>query len=108
MENKMRILVAEPLGQEGLEMLQARAQVDVRLKLSPAELREAVAGYHALIVRSASKVTAEIIEAGRQLVVIGRAGVGVDNIDVHAATRCGVIVVNAPTTNIVSAAELTI
>ncbi len=107
-DNTWKILVAEPLGQEGLEMLQARAQVDVRLKLSPAELREAVAGYHALVVRSASKVTAEIIEAGRQLVVIGRAGVGVDNIDVDAATRCGVIVVNAPTTNIVSAAELTV
>ncbi|MGB8644584.1 MAG: phosphoglycerate dehydrogenase [Anaerolineae bacterium] len=109
MENiKPRVLVAEPLGEEGMEMLRAQTQVDVRLKLSPAELKEAVGDYQALIVRSGTKVTREILEAGRRLVVVGRAGVGVDNIDVEAATRCGVIVVNAPTTNIVSAAELTV
>lgn len=100
-----KILVAEPLGKEGLELLRQRAQVDVRLKLSAAELRADLPDYHALIVRSATAVNAALLDAGKNLSVVGRAGVGVDNIDVAAATQRGITVVNAPTTNIVAAAE---
>lgn len=102
---RKRILVAEPLGQEGLSILQERAEVDVRLHPSPVEIKSLIPDYDALIVRSGIKVNAALLEAGRRLVVVGRAGVGVDNIDVEAATRCGITVVNAPTTNIVAAAE---
>lgn len=99
------VLVAEPLGKEGLELLQQHAQVDVRLKLPLAELTSILPNYHALIVRSATQVNEALLEAGKNLIVVGRAGVGVDNIDVDAATRRGITVVNAPTTNIVAAAE---
>jgi len=103
-----RILVAESLGSAGLEHLQQHAQVDVRLGLSARELEALIPSYHALIVRSGTRVNAALLDAGRNLVVVGRAGVGVDNIDVEAATRRGITVVNAPTTNIVAAAEHTI
>ncbi len=105
---KYKILVAEPLGQEGLELLRRYAQVDVRLKLSAADLAACLPAYHALIVRSGTQVNQTLLDAGKNLVVIGRAGVGVDNIDVDAATHQGIVVVNAPTTNIVAAAEHTI
>jgi D-3-phosphoglycerate dehydrogenase / 2-oxoglutarate reductase len=88
--------------------LQQKAQVDVRLKLAPSEIQALLPEYQALIVRSGTQVNAALLEAGRNLTVIGRAGVGVDNIDVEAATRCGITIVNAPTTNIVAAAEHTI
>lgn len=104
-----RILVTEELAPSGLEAMAAAGhEVDVRLKLSPAELLEAIVGAHALVVRSATKVTAEVLEAGRALLVVGRAGVGLDNVDVPNATRLGVMVVNAPESNIVSAAELAV
>lgn len=103
-----RILVAEPLGKEGLEILEQRAQVDVHLTKSPEDLRRLIPDYHALIVRSGVQVDEALFAAGTNLVVVGRAGVGVDNIDVDAATRHGITVVNAPTTNIVAAAEHTI
>lgn len=103
-----RILVTEKIAAEGLAVLQAAGAVDVRLDLDRAALLEAIGGYDALVVRSATRVTAEVIEAGRQLRVIGRAGTGVDNIDVEAATRRGIIVVNAPASNNVAVAELTI
>jgi len=104
-----RVLVCEPIAEEGVQLLrQAGAQVDVCLGLSPRELVEAVRGYHALIVRSQTKVTAEVVRAGQALQVIGRAGTGVDNIDVEAASERGIIVVNAPTGNTISAAEHTI
>ena len=73
--------------------------------LSPEELLAAMVGAHALVIRSATKVTAEVLAAGTDLVVVGRAGVGLDNVDVPAATARGVMVVNAPTSNILSAAE---
>lgn len=82
--------------------------VDVRLGPAPAELLEAIAGASALIVRSATKVTAEVLDAADRLIVVGRAGIGIDNIDVEAATAQGVMVVNAPQSNIISAAEHTI
>jgi len=101
-----RILVTEKLSPRGLELMAAAGkEVDVRLSLSPGELLEAVAGAEALVIRSATRVTAEVLEAGRDLVVVGRAGVGIDNVDVEAATRLGVMVVNAPESNILSAAE---
>ena len=101
-----RILVTEPLAEAGLEALrQAGHDVDVQLDLSPADLLTALKGAAALIVRSATKVTAEVIEAGTDLVVVGRAGAGVDNVDVAAATRRGVMVANAPGSNSLSTAE---
>jgi len=102
---KMNVLIADPLAQEGIEILQQYANVDVKTKLKPEELKGIIGNYEALVVRSQTRVTAEIIEAGTKLIVIGRAGVGVDNIDTAAATRKGIIVVNAPTGNTISAAE---
>lgn len=104
----MKILVADPIAEEGLEILRNYAQVDIKLKLKPEELKAIIGNYDALIVRSQTQVPTEIIEAGRGLKVIGRAGAGVDNIDVAAATKKGIVVVNAPTANTVSAAEHTI
>lgn len=103
-----RILVAEPIAAEGLDLLRTAGQVDVRTGLSPQQLAECIGEYDVLIVRSQTKVTAELIEAGKRLQVIGRAGVGVDNIDLQAATRGGIAVVNAPTGNIIATAEHTI
>ena len=101
-----RILVTEELAPSGLAALdKAGHQVDVALGLSPAELLAAVPGAAALIIRSATEVTAEVLEAGRDLVVVGRAGIGLDNVDTAAATARGVMVVNAPQSNILSAAE---
>lgn len=102
---KHQVLVAEAIGKEGLELVRQHAVVDVCLKLSPEELKGILPQYHALIVRSATQVDEALLEAGKNLLVVGRAGVGVDNIDVAAATRRGITVVNAPTTNIVAAAE---
>jgi D-3-phosphoglycerate dehydrogenase len=104
-----RILVTEKLADTGLDALrEAGHEVDVRLGLSPDELLAAVPGAHALIIRSATKVTAEVIDAAADLVVVGRAGIGVDNVDVEAATRRGVMVVNAPQSNMLSTAEHTV
>jgi len=101
-----RILVTEKLAPAGLSALAAAGHdVDVRLDLSPEELLGAVAGAQALVIRSATKVTGAVLEAGGDLVVVGRAGIGLDNVDVEAATRLGVMVVNAPESNILSAAE---
>jgi D-3-phosphoglycerate dehydrogenase len=104
----MKVLVSEPVSEEGIEILHHHAQVDVKPKLTLAELISIIGDYEALIVRSQTKVTAEVIRAGKKLQVIGRAGVGVDNIDVDEATRQGIIVVNAPTGNTISAAEHTV
>lgn len=104
----MRVLIAEKLAASGIALLEeAGHDVDVKLGLSPEELVEAIGDYEALIVRSATKATREVIEAGKNLKIIGRAGVGVDNVNVEAATERGIIVCNAPTSNVVSAAEQT-
>ena len=100
-----KVLVADPIAQDGIDLLAPHAQVDVRLGLPAEELIAAIGEYDALIVRSETQVTAEVIEAGKKLQVIGRAGVGVDNIDLQAATRRGILVVNAPLGNTISAAE---
>jgi len=104
----MKVLVADPIAEQGIKFLAEHAQVDVKLKLKPEELKAIINDYDALIVRSETKVSAEIIESGKNLKVIGRAGIGVDNIDVDTATKKGVVVVNAPTGNTVAAAEHTI
>jgi D-3-phosphoglycerate dehydrogenase len=104
----MKILVADPVAEEGIEALRAQAEVDVKLKLEPEKLKSIIGDYDALIVRSETRATADIIEAGKKLQVIARAGVGLDNIDVEAATRRGIVVVNAPTGNTIAAAEHTI
>jgi D-3-phosphoglycerate dehydrogenase len=101
-----RILVTEQLAPRGLTLMrEAGHEVDERLGLTPEQLIEAVKGAQALVIRSATKVTADVLEAGTDLVVVGRAGIGLDNVDVATATRRGVMVVNAPQSNILSAAE---
>jgi D-3-phosphoglycerate dehydrogenase len=104
-----RVLVTEPIAASGIDVLRhAGHDVEVRLDLGPDDLLTAVAGAHALIIRSATRVTADVLEAGTDLVVVGRAGIGLDNVDVGAATRRGVMVVNAPQSNVLSAAEHTV
>ena len=103
-----RILVTEEIAEGGLDRLRAAGHdVDVRLGLSPTELVEAIPGASALIIRSATDVVDSVLAAGSDLMVVGRAGIGLDNVDVDSATRRGVMVVNAPQSNIVSAAEHT-
>jgi D-3-phosphoglycerate dehydrogenase len=103
-----RVLVTEEIADSGLQKLRnAGHEVDIRLGLSPAELLEAVPGAHALIIRSATKVDAATLEAAGDMIVVGRAGIGLDNVDVVKATELGVMVVNAPVSNILSAAEQT-
>jgi len=104
----MRVLVAEKLAPEGVELLRAEHEVDVRAGMSREEYLAALPEYHALLVRSGVKADAEAIAAGVNLLVIGRAGVGVDNIDIPAATAAGITVVNAPTGNTTAAAEHTL
>jgi len=104
----MRVLIADPVGEEGIGILRSYVEVDTRSDLKPEELISIIGDYEALVVRSQTQVTAKVIEAGKKLQVIGRAGVGVDNIDVEEATRRGIVVVNAPTGNTTAAAEHTI
>jgi D-3-phosphoglycerate dehydrogenase len=104
----MKVLIADPIAEEGIEYLRRHTDVVIKTGLKPEELKATIGDYDALIVRSDTQVSAEIIESGKELKVIGRAGVGTDNIDVDAATRKGIVVVNTPTTNTVSAAEHTI
>ncbi|MDP3766403.1 MAG: phosphoglycerate dehydrogenase, partial [Dehalococcoidia bacterium] len=103
-----KVLVTDPIAQDGIDLLSREAEVDVRLKPALDELRDLIRDYDALVVRSETKVTSEVIEAGKKLQVIGRAGRGVDNIDLDAATHQGIVVVNAPLGNTISAAEHTI
>jgi len=104
-----RVLVTEEIAEAGLEQLRSAGHdVDVRLGLSPDELASALVGAHALLVRSATKVTADALATADELIVVGRAGVGLDNVDVDAATAKGILVANAPFSNIVSAAEHTV
>jgi len=103
-----RVLVAEPLAQAGIDLLASRHEVDARPAMTHEELLAAVADVDALVVRSATRVSAEVLAAGQRLKVVGRAGIGLDNVDVAAATRHGVMVVNAPQSNVISAAEHTV
>ena len=104
----MKVLVSDPIAEQGIEILKNDVDVDIATGLEPSELIKRIGNYEALIVRSETQVTKDVINAGRKLKIIGRAGVGVDNIDVNAATERGIIVVNAPEGNTISAAEHTI
>lgn len=106
-----RILVADRIAQEGIDLLRKElpdAQIDVQTGLTREQLLARIGDYAALVVRSETQVTGDILEAAGQLKIVGRAGVGVDNIDIDAATRQGIMVVNSPTGNIIAAAEHTI
>jgi D-3-phosphoglycerate dehydrogenase len=100
-----KVLVSDTIDQAGIDILSQVAQVDIKTNLSPEELVGIISDYDALMIRSGTRVTKEIIEAGKQLKIIGRAGVGVDNVDVPAATRQGIVVVNSPEGNTIAAAE---
>ncbi|TQD25400.1 phosphoglycerate dehydrogenase [Methanolobus vulcani] len=104
----MKVLVSDPLSEQGLTILQQHFTVDVITKLSEEELVEKIPEYDALVIRSGTQVTRKVIEAADKMKIVGRAGVGVDNVDVEAATEKGIIVVNAPEGNMLSAAEHTI
>src|SRR5207248_8474827 len=101
----LRVLVCEPIAEAGVALLRERFEVDDE---PDGDLAERIGGYDAVVVRSATKLTADVLERADRLRVIGRAGVGVDNVDVDAATRRGILVANAPESNVVSAAEHTI
>lgn len=105
-----KVLVSDPLAEAGIAKLRAIADitVDVKTGLKPEELKAIIGEYDALAVRSETKVTSDILGAANKLQIIGRAGVGVDNIDVSAATQKGVVVVNSPDGNTLAAAELTV
>ncbi|MHB0858948.1 MAG: phosphoglycerate dehydrogenase [Anaerolineae bacterium] len=102
------VLVTEPLGQAGIAFLQQSCQVTERLNPSREELLRLLPDFDGLMIRSATRVDAEVLQAGQRLAVIGRAGAGVDNVDLEAATRRGVVVVNAPGSNTVAVAEHTL
>jgi len=104
----LKVLVTEKLTDSGVELLQKEFETDVLLGLSPEELKEKIGEYDGLIIRSATRVTEDVISAADNLKVIGRAGIGVDNIDIEAATKRGVVVANAPESNTVAAAEHTL
>ena len=103
-----KVLIPEKVSPDGLAILQGSLDIDQRSGLSADELKALIPDYDALIIRSETKVTAELLSAATKLKVVARAGVGVDNVDVAVATDLGVIVVNSPSGNIVAAAEHTI
>ncbi|HOX28229.1 MAG TPA: hydroxyacid dehydrogenase [bacterium] len=103
-----RVLIADKIADEGIAILEKKCKVTVKTGQTEAELIEIAPKFDAILVRAASKITARIIKAGKNVKIIGRAGVGVDNIDVEAATKAGILVVNSPEGNIMSAAEHTI
>jgi D-3-phosphoglycerate dehydrogenase len=105
MRSRFRILVADALGEEGLTILREAGEVEVKTGMDEAALREALRGFDALVVRSATKVTARALEGADRLAVIGRAGIGVDNIDVDAATTRGIVVMNTPDAGATTTAE---
>jgi len=108
MSERLKVLVKEKIGDSGVELLREHFDVDLGIEWSEEELAERIGGYHGILIRSATKLTAELIEKATLLRAIGRAGVGVDNVDVQAATRRGIIVANAPQSNVVTAAEHTL
>ncbi len=107
MAERSRVLVKEKIGDSGVELLRERFDVDLGFDWTDEQLAERIGDYHGILIRSATKMTAELIERAVNLRVIGRAGVGVDNVDVEAATRRGIVVANAPESNVVTAAEHT-
>ncbi|HEX2392878.1 MAG TPA: phosphoglycerate dehydrogenase [Solirubrobacterales bacterium] len=104
----MKVLVKEKIADSGVDLLRSKFEVELGLEMSDEDLRERIGDYDAILIRSATKLTAELIERAGKLKVIGRAGTGVDNVDIPAATRRGIIVANAPESNSVAAAEHTL
>ncbi len=104
----LKVLVSDPIDQAGIDILSQVATVDVKTDLTPEQLVGEIVDYDALMIRSGTRVTAAVIEASKKLKIIGRAGVGVDNVDVPAATRRGILVVNSPEGNTIAAAEHTL
>ena len=106
----MKVLVSDVLGEIGIKMFQEEPgiEVDVNTGLAPDELKSIIGEYDALVIRSATKVTEDILDAAGNLKVVGRAGIGLDNVDIPAATKRGVVVMNTPTGNVVTTAEHTI
>ena len=98
----MKVLVKEKIADTGVELLRSQFEVDLGLEMSDEELREQIGSYDAILIRSATKMTPELIERGTRLRAIGRAGTGVDNVDLPAATKRGIIVANAPESAIFS------
>jgi D-3-phosphoglycerate dehydrogenase len=106
-DERLKVLVKEKIGDSGVALLREHFDVDIGADWSDEELAERIGAYHGILIRSATKMTAELIARGGELRVIGRAGVGVDNVDVEAATKRGIVVANAPQSNVVTAAEHT-
>ena len=100
-----KVLVSDPIDKTGIDILRQVAQVDERPGMSAEELKACIGDYDGLMIRSGTQVTADVIAAASKLKIIGRAGVGVDNVDVPAATQRGVLVVNSPEGNTIAAAE---
>ncbi len=107
MGETFKVLVSDKLGEAGIKLFEDEPgiEVDVHTDLTPEELLEEIAPYHGLVIRSATKVTAELLDAAENLMVVGRAGIGLDNVDIPAATQKGVVVMNTPTGNTVTTAE---
>ncbi len=106
----MKVLISDNLGEIGIQMLQREEgiEVDVKTGLAPEALKAEIAPYHGLVIRSATKVTADLLDAAENLKIIGRAGIGLDNVDIPAATKRGIVVMNTPGGNVVTTAEHTI
>ena len=104
---RLKVLVKEKIGDSGVELLRGHFDVDLGVDWTDEELNERIGAYHGIVIRSATKMNAELIERAVNLRAIGRAGVGVDNVDVDAATKRGIVVANAPESNVVTAAEHT-
>ena len=106
----MKVLISDNLGQAGIKMFEEEPgiELDVNTGLEPAELKKIIGNYDALVIRSATKVTPDLLEAAKNLKVVGRAGIGLDNVDIPAATKHGVVVMNTPTGNVITTAEHTI
>jgi len=103
----MRVLVSDNLDASGIELMAGEEgiQVDVRTGLSPEALQDVIGGYDALAIRSATRVDAALLQAATRLKVVGRAGIGLDNVDIAEATRRGIVVMNTPDGNVVTTAE---
>jgi D-3-phosphoglycerate dehydrogenase len=104
---RLKVLVKEKVGDSGVKLLEEHFDVDLGVDWSDEDLEERIGDYHGILIRSATKMTADLIAKASNLRVIGRAGVGVDNVDVDAATQRGIVVANAPQSNVVTAAEHT-
>jgi D-3-phosphoglycerate dehydrogenase len=103
----MKVLVSDNLGEAGIKMFENEEgiEVDVNTGLPPEELKSIIGDYDALVIRSATKVTEDLLEAATRLKVVGRAGIGLDNVDIPAATKHGVVVMNTPGGNVITTAE---